>query len=107
MPRIFPRLTTLLSVRWEDGNAVNIGWIDLCTNGCFNKEREVLRSKEDREREWSLVRSSSRDELQGSVLVKMKAVTKAEDDICIALLEENGYDLKTSIEAFFQSTGSM
>jgi hypothetical protein len=34
----------------------------------------------------------------------MKSVTKADESICIALLEENNYDVKTSIEAFFQSS---
>ena len=44
--------------------------------------------------------SSSRDELQKNVLARMKSVTNAEDDVCIALLESNSYDLKTSIEAY-------
>lgn len=45
---------------------------------------------------------TSRAELENAVLVKMKSVTGAEDDLCIAMLEENSYDLKTSIEAFYQ-----
>ena len=50
------------------------------------------------------LKADSREELQKAVLVKMKSVTKADEDICIAMLEDNNYDLKTSIETFFQST---
>jgi hypothetical protein len=56
--------------------------------------------KEDRHQ--SLQACESREELEKSILVKMKSVTSAEDPVCIALLEENNYNLKTSIEAFFQ-----
>ena len=36
-------------------------------------------------------------------LAEMKSVTNADDQVCVAILENNNYDLKTSIEAFFQS----
>ena len=59
--------------------------------------------KKKEERELDITATKSRDELERQVLVKMKSVTGAEDDVCVAMLENNGYDLKTSIEAFFQS----
>jgi len=63
----------------------------------------VLATKDERERELTTLKASSREELQNAVLVKMKSVTNADESVCIALLESNSYDLKTSIEAFFQS----
>jgi hypothetical protein len=36
----------------------------------------------------------------------MKKVTGAEEDVCIAILETNSYDLKTSVETFFLQNGS-
>ena len=61
-------------------------------------ERKVLQRKDD----WDTIKSaSSREELQKNVVVRMKSVTGAKDDICISMLESNGYDLKTSIETFF------
>jgi hypothetical protein len=50
------------------------------------------------------IQSDSREELEKTILMKMKSVTNADETICIALLEENHYDVKTSIEAFFQSS---
>jgi hypothetical protein len=49
-----------------------------------------------------LMEATSREDLQKATIVKMKSVTGAKDDLCIAMLESNGYDLKTSIEAFLQ-----
>jgi len=59
-----------------------------------------LKKLEDREREWTLSASSSRDELQRNVVARMKSVTNASDDVCVSLLETHSYDLKTSIEAY-------
>jgi hypothetical protein len=64
-------------------------------------ERAVLKRKEDFEQEQDLVKADSREELQAKVLVRMKSVTGGKDDICISMLESNGYDLKTSVEAYF------
>ena len=61
-----------------------------------------MKKKEERAID-DLTASRSREDLENQVLVKMKSVTGAEDDVCVAMLENNGYDLKTSIEAFFQS----
>ena len=58
----------------------------------------------ERDSEQAICKASSREELQKAVLVKMKAVTNADDDVCIALLEDFQYDLKQSIEAFFQNS---
>ena len=65
-------------------------------------EHEILERKDHRHE--SLPASDSKEELQQSILVRMKSVTNAHDDVCVALLEENNYDLKTSIEAFFHSS---
>ena len=59
--------------------------------------------KQERDSEQALCKASSRDELQKAVVVKMKAVTNAEEDVCVALLEDFQYDLKQSVEAFFQT----
>jgi hypothetical protein len=57
-----------------------------------------------RKDEWDYeLAANSREELQQNVIVRMKSVTGAREDICIAMLEEHGYDLKTSIETYFQS----
>lgn len=42
-------------------------------------------------------------ELKKERLEKMMAVTNADEGICTAILENHGYDLKASIEAFFAS----
>jgi hypothetical protein len=64
-------------------------------------EREILSNKDDRYQELNF--AESREELEKAILVRMQSVTKAQPAVCIALLEENQYDLKTSVEAFFQS----
>ena len=50
-----------------------------------------------------LSQADGRNELEKAVLVKMKSVTGASDEVCVSMLENNKYDLKTSIEAYFQS----
>ena len=70
----------------------------------FSLERAVLAKKEERDADQQLTKASSRDELLKAVIVKMKAVTNADEDVCVALLEDFGYDLKQSVEAFFQTT---
>jgi hypothetical protein len=67
-------------------------------------ERAVLKSKEVRDIDLTAIKTDSREELEKTILMKMKSVTNADETICIALLEENKYDVKTSIEAFFQSS---
>ena len=62
-----------------------------------------MKKKRERDSEQSLHQASSRDELQQAVVVKMKAVTNADEDVCVALLEDYQYDLKQSVEAFFQT----
>jgi hypothetical protein len=64
-------------------------------------ERNVLKRKEEIEHDQMLMKATSREELEQATLTKMKSVTGAKDDVCIAMLESNGYDLKTSIEAFY------
>jgi hypothetical protein len=61
-----------------------------------------MKKKEERDMDLKVASARSRDELEKAVVVKMKSVTGADDNVCIALLEDNGYDLKTSIETFFQ-----
>jgi hypothetical protein len=67
-------------------------------------ERAVLRTKEARDNDLTAVKADSRDELEKAIVMKMKSVTDADESVCIALLEDNNYDVKTSIEAFFQSS---
>mmetsp|Transcript_133710 Transcript_133710/g.387108 ORF Transcript_133710/g.387108 Transcript_133710/m.387108 type:complete len:122 (+) Transcript_133710:171-536(+) len=84
-----------------------------CTNGAgsdpssqdspydFSLERNVVKKLKEREADRVFVKANSRDELEKATLVKMKSVTGAKDEICVAMLESNGYDLKTSIEAYY------
>mmetsp|Transcript_5264 Transcript_5264/g.14223 ORF Transcript_5264/g.14223 Transcript_5264/m.14223 type:complete len:121 (-) Transcript_5264:630-992(-) len=67
----------------------------------FSYEHAILKRKEDLDEEMKLATADSREELQKGVVVKMKSVTGCSDDLCISFLEDNGYDLKTSIEAFY------
>jgi cAMP phosphodiesterase len=53
------------------------------------------------EHDEMLMKATSREELQQATLTKMKSVTGAEEDVCVAMLESNGYDLTTSIETFY------
>ena len=64
-------------------------------------ERSVLKRKEILDQERALYTATGREEVQNGVLVKMKSVTGAQDELCIEILESNGYDLKSSIEAFY------
>lgn len=68
----------------------------------LSAEKSVLKKKTDAETE--IQHSGSRDDLEKRLLVKMKSVTKADESICVSILESNNYDLKTSIEAYFQSS---
>lgn len=63
-----------------------------------------MKKKQERDMDLTVAAARSRDELENAVLIKMKNVTGADDSVCIAMLESNGYDLKTSIETFFQSS---
>lgn len=65
-------------------------------------ERNVLKKLAEREQDPMFTKDTSRDELQLATLQRMKSVTGANDDVCISLLKSHGYDLKTSIEAFYQ-----
>ncbi|KAL7570237.1 hypothetical protein ACA910_020661 [Epithemia clementina (nom. ined.)] len=66
----------------------------------FDLEKRVLVDAEKVHRQ----QSSDSDEIKKSVLAKMKSITSADESICIAILEDHKYDLKTSIEAFFTSS---
>eukprot|EP00542_Grammatophora_oceanica_P003674 CAMPEP_0194070744 /NCGR_PEP_ID=MMETSP0009_2-20130614/88342_1 /TAXON_ID=210454 /ORGANISM="Grammatophora oceanica, Strain CCMP 410" /LENGTH=118 /DNA_ID=CAMNT_0038724031 /DNA_START=24 /DNA_END=380 /DNA_ORIENTATION=+ len=66
-------------------------------------EKSVLQKKEERDLDIAATSTGSRDEIERSIMVKMKSVTKADEDVCVAVLQSNGYNLKNSIEAFFQS----
>lgn len=79
----------------------------ICTlSNCFYRsttEKSVLKKKEERDVHSTISSTGSRDELERAMIVKMKSVTNANEDVCISMLESNGYDLKSSIEAYFQS----
>ncbi|CAB9498412.1 expressed unknown protein [Seminavis robusta] len=70
----------------------------------FALEKAVMAKKKEQDSENQLQKASSREELQKAVVVKMKAVTNADEDVCIALLEDFQYDLKPAVEAFFASS---
>ena len=72
----------------------------------FPIEHHVIKRKEERDQERIIQKASSKEELQSSTVTKMKKVTGAEEDVCIAILENNSYDLKTSVETFFIQNGS-
>lgn len=73
-------------------------------NNHLHQEHNIIKRQVDREQEWSLGLSSSREELQQNVLARMKSVTNASEDVCVSLLEENSYDLKTSIETYLYNS---
>ena len=68
----------------------------------FYTEHSIISKKKEQDAELELTQASSREELQKAVVVKMKAVTNADDEVCISILEDYHYDLKQSVEAYFQ-----
>jgi UBA-like domain len=68
------------------------------------KEHRVLKKKGEREQEYGLSISSSRDDLRNNLLARMKSLTDASDDVCISLLQRNSYDLEVSVEAYLSSS---
>ena len=67
----------------------------------YSTERQVLKRKEERDQDRILQKATSREELESATVTKMKTVTGADEDVCVAILRNNSYDLKTSIETFF------
>ena len=67
-------------------------------------ERAVLRRKEERDIDIQLMGgATSKEELEKATIIKMKNVTGEKDDsVCIALLKDNGYNMKESIEAYLE-----
>lgn len=61
----------------------------------------MLKRKDERDQDRILQKATSREELESATITKMKSVTGADEDVCIAILGNNSYDLKTSIETFF------
>jgi UBA-like domain len=66
----------------------------------------VLKKKVEREREYGLSLSSSREELRESLLARMKSLTNASEDVCISLLQRHSYDLEESVEAYLSNSHS-
>mmetsp|Transcript_27284 Transcript_27284/g.63918 ORF Transcript_27284/g.63918 Transcript_27284/m.63918 type:complete len:124 (-) Transcript_27284:232-603(-) len=71
-----------------------------CSFDDFSLEHAVLKRKEEREREWVLKGSSSREALERATIAKMKNVTGADQDVRISVLRDHGYDVEESIEAY-------
>eukprot|EP00549_Striatella_unipunctata_P002592 CAMPEP_0118709816 /NCGR_PEP_ID=MMETSP0800-20121206/22923_1 /TAXON_ID=210618 ORGANISM="Striatella unipunctata, Strain CCMP2910" /NCGR_SAMPLE_ID=MMETSP0800 /ASSEMBLY_ACC=CAM_ASM_000638 /LENGTH=116 /DNA_ID=CAMNT_0006613703 /DNA_START=45 /DNA_END=395 /DNA_ORIENTATION=+ len=75
----------------------------------FSADKEVLRKSEipssssNGTSEASSSSWPSPQVLDRAILAKMKSVTKGEEDVCIAMLKQNSYDLEGAIETFFQS----
>mmetsp|Transcript_8618 Transcript_8618/g.8450 ORF Transcript_8618/g.8450 Transcript_8618/m.8450 type:complete len:128 (+) Transcript_8618:329-712(+) len=71
----------------------------------FSLERAVLKRKEERDHEKQSILGTtlSREELEKATISKMKDVTGESDDIvCVALLQDHGYNLEESIEAYLE-----
>eukprot|EP00545_Synedropsis_sp_CCMP1620_P014982 CAMPEP_0119005460 /NCGR_PEP_ID=MMETSP1176-20130426/1736_1 /TAXON_ID=265551 /ORGANISM="Synedropsis recta cf, Strain CCMP1620" /LENGTH=122 /DNA_ID=CAMNT_0006957273 /DNA_START=47 /DNA_END=415 /DNA_ORIENTATION=+ len=68
----------------------------------FALEKSILKKKHEIDGE--IKHSGNKEDLSRSLLVKMKSVTKASEDVCISILSSNSYDLKTSVEAYFQTS---
>ncbi len=64
-------------------------------------EKQVISRQSERHQQLQLAESP--EDLKQGVINRMKSVTNAEEDLCIAILEDNKYDLKASLDAFFQS----
>lgn len=73
--------------------------------GPCHTEKQVAVDLADRKRQLldGLRSTQSHDDLKKSVVVKMKGVTNADETVCVSILESHSYDLKTSVEAYFQS----
>jgi len=72
----------------------------------FSLERAVLKRKEERDHEKQSILGTtlSREELEKATISKMKDVTGESDDVvCVALLQDHGYNLEESIEAYLES----
>lgn len=68
----------------------------------FAVEKEVLQEHKDRMANLQTLESDNPEDLQKAILVRLKSVTNADQEVCVALLESNSYDLSTSVEAFYQ-----
>ena len=65
-----------------------------------------MKRKEERDldKQSILGTTLSREELEKATISKMKDVTGESDDlVCVALLQDHGYDLKESIEAYLET----
>mmetsp|Transcript_23645 Transcript_23645/g.33875 ORF Transcript_23645/g.33875 Transcript_23645/m.33875 type:complete len:136 (-) Transcript_23645:149-556(-) len=80
----------------------------------FNLEKSVLKKISDTKNNTASLLSTTttaaaagttenNNNAQRATLMKLKSVTGASEDVCIELLENNKYDLKTSIEAYLQT----
>jgi len=73
----------------------------------FEKERAVLKRLSERECDRELLAATSKDEIEKATISKMKHVTgEMDESVCIGLLQDHGYDLKESIEAYLDEAGS-
>jgi len=72
----------------------------------FSLERAVLKRKEERDHDKQSILGTtlSREELEKATISKMKDVTGESDDfVCVALLQDHGYNLEESIEAYLET----
>lgn len=74
------------------------------THYYYCTERAVLKRFEERNRDRSLKGATSRLELEQATIAKMRNVTGAEEDVCIAILERHGYDVNQSVEAYLEGS---
>mmetsp|Transcript_19299 Transcript_19299/g.22062 ORF Transcript_19299/g.22062 Transcript_19299/m.22062 type:complete len:118 (-) Transcript_19299:303-656(-) len=66
----------------------------------FALEKSILK-KQDEVKRNRIITTGSCEELQHSLTMKMKSVTNAKEEVCVSILDNNNYDLKTSIETYF------
>lgn len=74
--------------------------LDVVASLCL-PEKSVLQKLEEREQDQQLLKAKTRDEIQAATVAKMMNVTGGKEDVCLSLLKSNGFDLKTSIEAYY------
>jgi hypothetical protein len=67
----------------------------------FVLAHNVLKRKEEMEHDQMLMKVTSGEKLEQATLTKMKSMSGAKYDVCIAMLESIGCDVKTLIEAFY------
>lgn len=71
----------------------------------FALEHLILKKKSERDKEYGLLSSNNnRDELRKNLIARMESLTHASEDVCVSILEQNSYNLETSVEAYLSDS---